>query len=197
MADAPLIIVSGPSGSGKSTVIRRLLAEGGLPLRLSVSATTRMPRSGERDGVDYHFWKQERFREHVKAGAFLEWAEVHGQCYGTLREEVDPYRARGTGVLLDIDVQGASQVRRSYPGSCSIFLRAPSWPEYERRLRARGTEDEAAIARRLATARRELERVGEYDHVIINDDLATAVGELRRLVASLFPPGGATPCSTS
>jgi guanylate kinase len=197
MADAPLIIVSGPSGSGKSTVIRRLLAGGGLPLRLSVSATTRAPRPGERDGVEYRFWTHERFRERVRAGAFLEWAEVHGQSYGTLRDEVDPYRARGVGVILDIDVQGAEQVRRAYPDSCSVFLRAPSPDEYERRLRLRGTEDEASIARRLATARRELERVGEYDHVIINDDLATAVAELRRLAAGLFPPEGETPCSTT
>jgi guanylate kinase len=197
MPDAPLIIVSGPSGSGKSTVIRRLLTEGGPPLRLSVSATTRAPRSGERDGVDYYFWTHERFREQVRAGAFLEWAEVHGQYYGTLREEVNPYRARGIGVILDIDVQGAEQVRRVCSNSCSIFLRAPSSQEYERRLRQRGTEDEAAIARRRATARRELERVGEYDHVIVNDDLATAVAELRRLAVSLFPPEGEKPCSTS
>jgi guanylate kinase len=197
MPDAPLIIVSGPSGSGKSTVVGRLLSEGGLPLRLSVSATTRAPRPGERDGVDYYFWTHERFREQVRAGAFLEWAEVHGQYYGTLREEVNPFRARGTGMILDIDVQGAEQVRRACPKSCSIFLRAPSWQEYEQRLRRRGTEDEAAIVRRLATARRELERVGEYDHVIINDDLATAVAELRQLVASLFPSEGETPCSTS
>ncbi len=198
MADAPLIIVSGPSGSGKSTVIRQLLAEGGLPLRLSVSATTRPPRPGERDGVDYHFRTPERFRERVAAGDFLEWAEVHGNCYGTLRAEVDPYRARGVGVILDIDVQGAGQVRRRYPDSCSVFLRAPSWDEYERRLRRRGTEDEAGIARRLATAKAELARAGEYDHVIVNDDLATAVAGLRRLAASLFPPaGGKTQCSTS
>jgi guanylate kinase len=197
MAVAPLIIVSGPSGSGKSTVIRQLLAEGGLPLRLSVSATTRAPRRGERDGVDYHFWTRERFQEQVQVGAFLEWAEVHGQSYGTLRAEVDPYRARGTGVVLDIDVQGAAQVRRQYPDCFSVFLQAPSMQEYERRLQLRGTEDETSIARRLAAAHRELQRVGEYDRVIVNDDLATAVAELRRVIAGQFPPGGETPCSTS
>lgn len=188
MAAAPLIIVSGPSGIGKSTVIRRLLAEGGLPVRLSVSATTRAPRRGERDGVDYHFWTHERFREQVRAGAFLEWAEVHGNYYGTLRNEVDPYRQRGTGVILEIDVQGAEQVRKQYPDCFSVFLQASSPDEFERRLRARGTEDEASIARRLETARRELQRVGEYDRVIVNDDLETAVAQLRRQIASLFPP---------
>ncbi len=197
MADAPLIIVSGPSGSGKSTVIRRLLAECGLPLRLSVSATTRAPRPGEVDGRDYHFWTHERFRGRVAAGDFLEWAEVHGECYGTLRAEVAPYRARGVGVILDIDVQGAEQVRRQCPDGFSVFLRAPSPEVDERRLRLRGTEGEAAIARRLETARRELARAGEYDRVIINDDLATAVAELCRLAAGLFPPGGEKPCSTS
>jgi guanylate kinase len=197
MAVAPLIVVSGPSGSGKSTVIRGLLAEGGLPLRLSVSATTRARRPGERDGVDYHYWTPERFRDGVRTGAYLEWAEVHGRCYGTLRDEVDPSRARGVGVILDIDVQGAAQIRARYPDCCTVFLKAPSWPEYERRLRRRGTEDETAIARRLEAARCELERAGEYDHVIVNDDLATAVAELRRLAASLFPPGGETTCSTS
>jgi guanylate kinase len=94
-------------------------------------------------------------------------------------------------------VQGAEQVRRQYADCCSVFLRAPSWPEYERRLRLRGTDDDASIARRLATARRELERIGEYDRVIVNDDLATAVADFRRLAAGLFPPGGVTPCSTS
>jgi guanylate kinase len=187
----PLIILSGPSGSGKSTVIRRLLAEGGLPLRLSVSATTRRPRRGEQDGVEYYFWTRERFQEQVEAGAFLEYAQVHarGQFYGTLRCEVDGYRARGVGVILDIDVQGAAQVRRQYPEAVSVFLRTSSWEVYEQRLRRRGTEDEAAIARRLATARGELERISEYDHVVINDDLETAVAQLRDLIVWAFLRG--------
>src|SRR5437016_710027 len=103
----PLVIFSGPAGTGKSTLIRRLLAEGGMPLRLAVSATTRPPRPGERDGVDYFFWTPERFEAEVRAGAFVEHEEVHGRLYGTLRREVDPYRQRGIGVLLDIDVHGA------------------------------------------------------------------------------------------
>jgi guanylate kinase len=177
-------------------VIGRLLAEGGLPLRLSVSATTRARREGEREGAHYYFWTRERFLDEIRGGAFLEWAEVHGQFYGTLRSEVDGPRARGEGVILDIDVQGAAQVRAQCPESLSVFLRTSSPQEYERRLRRRGTEDEAAIARRLAAAGRELERSGEYDHVVINDDLDAAVARLRALIVPCFPKGGPS-CSTS
>jgi guanylate kinase len=185
----PLIILSGPSGVGKSTLVKRVLVESGLPLRMSVSATTRKPRDGEKDGVDYHFLSREQFDREVQAGDFLEWAEVHGNCYGTLRREVDPYRAQGIGVILDIDVQGAEQVRRVCPDNVSIFLRAPSMDVYEQRLRGRHTEDEAAIARRLANARRELERVGEYDYVVVNDDLAVAVATVCDLIARQFAKG--------
>src|SRR5215510_9512995 len=115
MSKGPLIILSGPSGVGKSTVVGRLLAGGDPPLRLSVSATTRPRRPGEVDGVHYHFWTRERFAKELAAGAFLEHAEVHDQLYGTPRAEVDPYRERGMGVILDIDVQGAASIRRLYP----------------------------------------------------------------------------------
>jgi guanylate kinase len=186
MAQGPLIIVSGPSGSGKSTVIRRLLEGGGLPLRKSVSATTRPPRPGERDGVEYHFWTRDRFLEGLRAGEFLEHAEVHGNLYGTLRSEVDPCRAAGTGVLLDIDVQGAEQLRRLYPDAVTVFLRTSRFEEYERRLRLRHTEGEEAIARRLRTARAELARAGEYRHEVLNDDLDDAVARLRGLAAQAF-----------
>src|SRR5437879_2883416 len=131
----PLIILSGPSGSGKSTVLARLLEQTDLPLHLSVSATTRKPRPGEIDGVHYYFWTRQRFLGEKDAGAFLEWAEVHGQYYGTLKEEVEPYRAGGKGVILDIDVQGAGQVRGLCPDSVSVFLRTSSLDAYEERLR--------------------------------------------------------------
>jgi guanylate kinase len=182
----PLIILSGPSGSGKSTVIRQLLAAGDLPLRLSVSATTRQPREGERDGVDYYFWTPEQFAAEVGAGGFLEHATVHGSSYGTLRREVESYRQQGTGVILDIDVQGAAQVRARCPDCVSVFLRTSSWEAYEQRLRGRDTEDEAAIQRRLANARRELARSGEYDYQVINDHLDTAVAQLREFVQRQF-----------
>jgi len=182
----PLIILSGPSGSGKSTAIRGLLADPPGPLRLSVSATTRVPRAGERDGVDYHFWTRERFEEDLAAGAFLEHALVHGNYYGTLRSEVEPHLRDGRGVVLDIDVQGAEQVRRQCPEHVSVFLLAPSLDEYERRLRLRGTEDEATIQHRLAAARSELAQAASYQYQIMNDDLPTATAALRTIVAREF-----------
>ncbi len=186
MRKGPLLILSGPSGCGKSTVTRRLLERGDLPLRQTVSVTTRPPRTGEKDSVHYHFWPRERFEREVAAGAFLEWAEVHGNYYGTLRQEVEPYRAEGVGVLLVIDVQGAALVRAASPDAVSVFLRASCWEEYERRLRLRGTEDEATILRRLENARRELAHAAEYDYEVINDDLAHAVDELHAIAARQF-----------
>jgi len=189
MSKGPLIILSGPSGSGKSTVIRKLLEPGNLPLRLSVSATTRAPRPSEKDGVDYYFWTREQFQREIDAEAFLEHAEVHGNSYGTLRREVDLYREQGQGVILDIDVQGAAQVRQQRPDSVSVFLRTSSWEVLEQRLRRRGTEDETAIQRRLTTARSELARASEYEYQVINDDLDAAVAQLRKIVLCQFERG--------
>lgn len=182
----PLLIISGPSGTGKSTVIRRLLEASPYPLRLSVSATTRAPRPGERDGVDYHFWDRGRFDTEVAAGGFLEWADVFGRRYGTLRSEVEPYRARGTGVVLDIDVQGAEQVRRHCPDHVSVFLQAPSLHTYEQRLRGRHTEDEDAIRRRLAAVERELAVANRYSYQVINDTVENAVAQLDAIVRRQF-----------
>jgi guanylate kinase len=185
----PLIILSGPSGSGKSTVLKRLLENSEVPLHLSVSATTRGKRAGEQEGIDYYFWSRPRFEAAVAAGEFLEWAEVHGNYYGTLKREVDAYRQKGVGVLLDIDVQGAEQVRQQVPDQVSVFLSAPSLAELERRLRARGTEDDATLQRRLARAHSEMARAGEYDDQIINDDLNQAVAKLREIVRRQFERG--------
>jgi guanylate kinase len=188
MGPGPLIIVSGPSGSGKSTLIRRVLEEKAFPLRLAVSVTTREPRSGERPGVDYFFWTRERFEEELARGAFLEHALVHGNYYGTPCSEVDGYREKGVGVVLDIDVQGAGQVRHYYPDHVSVFI-VLSRPEmYEERLRRRASETEESIARRMETARRELGLIGEYQHVIVNDDdrLESATAEFRGLIARQF-----------
>jgi len=192
MTKGPLIIVSGPSGSGKSTAIARLLddmAKAALALHLSVSATTRPPRPGEQDGVHYHFWTEEKFDRAVAAGEFLEWANVHGARYGTLRREVESYREQGIGVLLEIDVQGAAQIRARYPDCVSIFLRASSLAAYEQRLRKRGTESEEAIRRRVAAAQRELENAATYDREVINDDLDKAVADLSAIVRQQFAKG--------
>ena len=176
----PLFIISGPSGTGKTTLIARLLdAEKSMPLHLSVSATTRRPRPGEVDGTNYHFWTRERFQAGIEAGDFLEWAEGFGNLYGTLAGEVEPYRRRGIGVILEIDSQGWEQVQREYPDAYSIFVMASSIAAYEQRLRARGSESEAGIQKRLQSAARELGRAAEYDCRVINDDLQVALKDLR------------------
>jgi guanylate kinase len=186
MTLGPLIIVSGPSGSGKTTLIERALEVFGPRLRHSVSATTRERRPGEVDGVHYHFWDRERFEAAISAGAFLEYAVVFGRhYYGTPRSEVEPHRARGVGVILDIDVQGAAQLRRTCPDAYLVFLETPPG-EYERRLRARGTDSEEAVQRRLAEARAELARAGEFDRRILNDDVDRAAAELCEVIAGRF-----------
>jgi guanylate kinase len=189
MSCGPLIILSGPSGCGKSTVIARLRARGDLPLRLSVSATTRAPREGEREGVDYYFWTREQFERELEVGAFLEWASVYGHYYGTLKREVEPYRQQGQGVILDIDVQGAEQVRRQCRDQVSIFLCPPSLEVLEQRLRQRGTESEAVLARRFAAAQRELSRAAEFDFRITNDNLEETVAQVHAIVARQFEGG--------
>ncbi|MCS6850144.1 MAG: guanylate kinase [Gemmataceae bacterium] len=178
MSQGPLVIISGPSGSGKSTIVARLLATCGLPLRLAVSATTRPPRPSEVDGVHYYFWSRERFQDEVAAGAFLEWAEVYGHLYGTLRREVDDPRSRGYGVILEIDVQGAAQVRQQCPDAVAIFIRTSSLDTYAQRLRQRGTEDPAALQRRLAAVCHELDQAPRYDYQVVNDDLEQAVAQV-------------------
>lgn len=193
MNPGPLIIVSGPSGSGKSTLIQRLLAERTLaerpwPLRLAVSVTTRRPRPNEVDGVHYHFWTRERFVKAQQAGAFLEWADVFGlgNSYGTLKSEVEPYRAQGQGVLLEIDVNGRSQVIRQCPDAVSIFVRTSSPAVLEARLRQRHTDSEESIQRRLREAAVELAAAPQYDHQVINDDMEAAVAQLRSIVGPLL-----------
>jgi guanylate kinase len=183
---APLIIVSGPSGCGKSTIIRRLLAEKAWPMRLSVSATTRMPREGEQDGVDYHFWSVPDFLKEMDADGFLEWARVHGNYYGTLVKEVTPYRERSQGVVLDIDVQGAEQVRKRCPDAVSIFIRTTRFETLEARLRHRHKDTDDVIQKRLKNAQAELARAGEYQHQVINDDLEAALASMRTILGTLF-----------
>jgi guanylate kinase len=200
MTAPSVIIVSGPSGVGKSTLIRHVLQESKVSLRLSVSATTRNPRPGEQDGVAYYFWTHEHFRAEVAAGHFLEWAEVVGNMYGTPWSELEKARQEGSVAVLDVDTQGAAQIRARIANCVSVFLFAPSMEEYERRLRARGTENESAIARRMANARRELDRSNEYTYRIENSNLDTAVREVCELIKRHFEPRndtGGMECSTS
>jgi guanylate kinase len=175
------IVVSGPSGAGKSTVVYRVLAE--VPaLRFSVSHTTRPPRLGEREGVDYHFVNAERFEQLRAEGAFLEWAEVHSHHYGTAQAEYERAQHDGVDLLLDLDVQGAAQVRRKLPQAVTVFILPPSYQDLERRLRGRGAEDGEAFQRRLAAAAEETRFWREYDYALVNGDLDRAVEDLKAIV---------------
>jgi len=182
-----LLVLSGPSGAGKTTLYRLLL--GRHPeIRFSVSCTTRAPRAAECDGVDYHFLSGPEFQARVAAGAFLEHAEVHGNCYGTLRAEVEGPIREGVDVLLDIDVQGARQIRQVSHGTplaralLSVFCAPPSFAVLQQRLEARGTDSPAVIAARLQRARAELSAWREYDAVVVNDRLEEAVVHLEAVV---------------
>ena len=175
-----LIVLSGPSGSGKSTLVQRLLERPGLRLEVSISATTRPPRAGETSGRHYVFLSAQEF-ENIR-DQLLESAEVHGHSYGTPAEPVRKALAQGTCVILVIDVQGGIQVREKVPSALLIFVRAPGLEVLEQRLRARGTDDEATIQRRLANARRELELAKCYDVHLVNDDLERSVDELAAIL---------------
>lgn len=178
-----LIVLSGPSGAGKSTVISNLLRRRD-DIRFSVSATTRAPRPGEEDGKDYFFHTREEFARMVEADAFLEHAEYVGNCYGTPAAPVDENLSAGYNVLLDIEVQGATQVMGKRPDCVSVFLAPPSLEELERRLRGRGTDTEEKIQGRLETARRELPLAANYAYIVVNDDADIAAGELDAIITA-------------
>lgn len=168
------LILAAPSGAGK-TSIAHALAEIRNDIDFSVSCTTRAPRAGERDGVDYHFRSEAEFHEMVRAGRLLEWAHVHGSLYGTPLANLVEARSRRHLLLLDIDVQGSRQVKRAVSDAVSIFILPPSGRELVKRLMSRGSEAPDVIARRLRAARDELQAAGEFDYVVVNDDLEAAV----------------------
>jgi guanylate kinase len=178
-----LFIVSAPSGAGKTSLVKALLgrAEG---LALSISCTTRSARAGEQDGIHYHFLNQNQFREAIDAQAFLEYAEVFGNLYGTREADVRASLAGGRDLILEIDWQGARQVRDRFPTSVSIFVLPPTIEELERRLCARGTDSRAVIAGRMTQARAEMAHYGEYDYLVVNDDFDVALDSLAAIATA-------------
>lgn len=177
-----LVVLAGPAGVGKGSLVRSIISSNS-DFMLSVSATTRNPRPGEIDGVHYHFVSQQEFLEAIENQELLEWAQVHNEnYYGTLKSELVRAAQDGKHLLLEIDLQGARQIRESHPEAISIFIAPPSWEELESRLRNRGTETESEIQTRLTTARRELEAANEFDFQLVNDDLEFCAQEIVRIV---------------
>ena len=181
-SDLILLIISSPSGAGKTTLTRRLLQEFS-DFRFSVSHTTRLPRSNEVDGQDYHFVSEEMFRQVLDDDGFAEWAEVHGNLYGTSVAEIDRARAAGkAGLLFDVDYQGARQIKEKFPHAIGVFILPPSMEELRRRLDARGSDDAASRKRRFEKAREEIEHYPFFDYMIVNDSLQQALAQLRGIV---------------
>jgi guanylate kinase len=176
-----LYVVAAPSGAGKTTLVR-LLLERQADIKLSISFTTRGPRPGEQNGREYHFVDVDTFRGMTARDEFLEWAEVHGNFYGTSKKWISEQLTAGNDVLLEIDWQGAQQVRKLFPQAIGVFILPPSMEELERRLTGRGTDAAEVIARRLAAAQAEMRHVGEFDYVIINNQLEEALSDLLAVV---------------
>jgi len=189
---ARVFVITGPSGVGKGTLIRTLLER--IPeLELSVSATTRAPRAGEQDGVDYHFLDDAEFERRVQAGEFVEHASYSGRRYGTLRSELERRTSAGAPVVLEIEVQGARQIRQTMPEAVRIFIAPPTEEALRNRLVGRGTDDAEQVEARLRTAREELAAQGEFPHVVVNDRLDDAVEALEEVVRGTLGSEGRTP----
>jgi len=178
-----LIVITGPSGVGKGTLVRKLLEEN-KNLWLSISATTRLPREGEKDGREYFFLNKKQFKDLVNEKGFIEWAEFAGNFYGTPKNEVQNRLSIGKKVLLEIELEGARQVRKTFPEGFQIFIAPPSFSELENRIKGRGTESSNSIANRLNRAKEELKAQNEFDAVVINDNLDKAFLEIKNIIES-------------
>lgn len=177
----PLFVISGPSGAGKGTLVREILAAQP-ELVLSISATTRPARPGERHGKDYLFISRQEFLGMRDRGEFLEWAEVYGNLYGTPREQVERALASGRSAILELDIQGAQSVKRTRPDAILIFIEPPSLDDLYKRLKGRGTEDAETMSRRIQAAYEEMKIRGTYEHIVVNDEVPRAAGELLRII---------------
>ena len=182
--DFLLLILSSPSGAGMTTLKSRILTESHPELRFSVSHTTRQPRASEVDGREYHFIDNARFARMAEQGDFAEWAEVHGNLYGTSLREIEIARTSHRGVVFDIDHQGARQIKATMPEAVSVFILPPSMAELERRLRARASDDEATVQSRLWAARSEIDHYAFFDYLVVNDDLEAAHKKLDAIVVA-------------
>ncbi|MCD6169989.1 MAG: guanylate kinase [Candidatus Latescibacteria bacterium] len=176
-----IVVVSSPSGTGRTTIIERVLREDSR-LRYSTSVTTRPQRPGEKEGKDYFFVSEKEFKQRIERGEFVEWAEVHGFMYATPRAPLVETVQQGGVIILDIDIQGAMQVKEKFPHCVTIFVAPPSLESLEQRLRNRGTDSEELIKRKLQDALREMAKIPEYDYLIVNEDLDTAVRQLQAIL---------------
>lgn len=181
MPGGKLIVISAPSGSGKTTIVREIMKQNP-SLEFSVSATTRAKREGEVEGKDYYFLSEREFKHRVDEGDFVEWEELYGDHYGTLRQEVDKALSKGKNLLFDVDVKGGLSIRRQYPDALMIFIRPPDLEVLKERLRNRRTESDETLTRRLERVPMELEMGMTFTHQIVNDDLQRAVGEVQRII---------------
>jgi len=181
--ETKLIIIAAPSGAGKTTLCEHLLGDYSDRVLPSISCTTRSPRPGETNGVEYIFLSKTEFENRIKEGDFIEWAEVHGNYYGTSRSVIENAISEGKSVLLDIDVQGAKSLTQAFPDRCvTIFVSPPNMTILEKRLRTRGTDSEEQIQKRITNAKAEMARANEFQHQIVNDDLARAYEQLKSIL---------------